>query len=327
MSFTEYRNKFFLFNILILSMMKYNKHLKLFLTLLIIWGAQNKLYGQIEKTNLTEKDSVYLITLNDGGEIIGKIISDDGREITIVNSKNEKTIIPKYVIKSKEMMTNKNNSSSGLVYPNPHPSRYVFSPSALPLKKGEGYINAFYFLIWQAQYGITENFSLGLTTSWFLVPTFLNAKYTIALSEDLNIAVGGQFGKLYMSDDNSVALGFGTITYGTPESNISLNAGYGSYANNGISILTLSGTQRIGKSASILGEVWYCQPNSADPFMMGGPAFRFYGGRKATFDIAITAIGFKKRNIDYDPWSNTFTESYEWKTYYPIPILSISYKI
>jgi len=280
------------------------------------------------------KDTIYMITTNDGGEFVGKIISDDGREVVIVDKSKGKIILPKYAIKSMEMVKQSNVVGNMIVHANPHPSRYLFSPSAIALKKGEGYMNWFYFLLFQMQYGITENFSAGITTSWFLAPTLLNLKYTVPVSDELCFAVGGQVGKLYILDTNLVSLGFASATYGTSESNVSLNVGYGSYESAGITIASLSGVKRISENASIMGEFWYCQPKNSDPFFMGGPALRLYSGRKATFDIALLALGFKEEvsNNDsyYDPSTgfyrpNTYTK--KWKAYYPLPLLSISYKL
>ncbi len=300
------------------------------MALLVILGffVNSQTIAQTEnnRSDTDSPDTTYIITTNDGGEFIGRILSDDGREVVITTSKQGKIILPKYVIKSMEVVSKSNYVGNMAVVPNPHPSRYVFAPSAFALKKGEGYVNAFYFFIWQAQYGITDNFSLGLTTSWLLAPTFLNAKYTIPVDENLTFAIGGQVGKLYITDENSVALGFGTLTYGNTEANISVNMGYGAYANSGMFIATASANKRLGKSASFMAEFWYCQPNNSQPFMMGGPALRLYSGRKATFDIAVTAIAFKERYYNYYyPGNGSFEE--HWNAYYPIPMLSISYKL
>ena len=305
------------------------KTIVLFAFIFCLASESNAQSDRIQNT-----DTIYMITTNDGGEFVGKIISDDGREVVIMDKAKGKIILPKYAIKSMEMVKQSNVIGNDFVHANPHPSRYLFSPSAIALKKGEGYMNWFYFLLFQVQYGITENFSAGITTSWFLAPTLLNLKYTVPVSDELCFAVGGQVGKLYILDDNLVSLGFASGTYGTSESNVSLNVGYGSYESSGITIASLSGVKRIGENASVMGEFWYCQPKNSDPFFMGGPALRLYSGRKATFDIALLALGFKEEvsNNDsyYDPSTGFYrpsTYTKKWKAYYPLPLLSISYKL
>ena len=315
---------------------KYIKHtIKCLFLFTFIFCLSSTAKAQTE--TMPKKDTLYMITTNDGGEFVGTIIGDDGREMVIIDKAKGKVIIPKYAIKSMEIVTQKNVVGTNIVHPNPHPSRYLFSPSAIALKKGEGYMNWFYFLIFQMQYGITENFSAGITTSWLLAPTMLNLKYTIPVNDNFKLAVGGQVGKLAIWDDQAAAVGFATGTYGTNESNVSLNVGYGAYDNEGISIATLSGVHRIGENASIMGEFWYCQPNAGSPFFMGGPAFRLYSGRKATFDVALLAWGFQDDVYTltsggyYDAngnWvSSTYTKTKKWRAYYPLPLLSISYKL
>jgi len=286
---------------------KFKQALKTILVSMILFCLFSD--SQAQSDPISRKDTMYMITTNDGGEFVGKIISDDSREVVIIDRTKGKLILPKYSIKLMEMVKQSNLVGNMIVHANPHPSRYLFTPSAIALKRGEGYMNWFYFLIFQMQYGITDNFSMGITTSWILSPTMINLKYTVPVSDELCFAIGGQIGKLTIWDDNSVALGFASSTIGTAESNVSLNVGYGSYMRDGITIATLSGVQRISENASIMGEFWYCQPNNGTPFFMGGPAFRIYSGRKSTYDIALLAIG----NKSFQLW--------------PLPLLSISYKI
>jgi hypothetical protein len=315
---------------------KTNQIVKTILLFTIFFFLSTATMAQTETT--PKNDTLYMITTNDGGEFVGKVISDDGREVVITDRTKGKVIIPKYAIKNMEKVNQSNVVGNKIVHANPHPSRYLFSPSAIALKKGEGYMNWFYFLLFQMQYGITDNFSAGITTSWLLAPTMLNLKYTAPLADNFSVAVGGQVGKLWITDDNVVSLGFASATYGTSESNVSLNVGYGSYDRDGITIATLSGVHRIGENASVMGEFWYCQPTGGNPFFMGGPALRLYSGRKATFDIALLVLGFQddfyNYNGDgyYDPNTGnykpgTYTKTTRWQTYYPLPLLSISYKL
>lgn len=308
----------------------FNQALKTILLLTIFFCQFSGTKAQTE--TIPNKDTLYMITTNDGGEFVGKIISDDGREVVIIDRTKGKVILPKYAIKTTELVNQSNLVGNKIVHANPHPSRYLFTPSAIALKQGEGYMNWFYFLIFQMQYGITDNFSAGITTSWFLAPTMLNLKYTVPVTDNFCLAVGGQVGKLAIWDDKVVTVGFASGTLGTAESNVSLNVGYGSYKHEGITIATLSGVHRIGENASVMGEFWYCQPKGGTPFFMGGPALRLYSGRKATFDIALLALGFKETNSN-DHWDDTKgqyvagTPTTKWRAYYPLPLLSISYKL
>ena len=74
-------------------------------------------------------------------------------------------------------------------FPNLHDSRYFFSPSAFGLAQGEGYYGHSYWMIWQAQYGITDELSLGAGTTLWGFPSTLNAKYSFNIKEDINAEI------------------------------------------------------------------------------------------------------------------------------------------
>ena len=73
---------------------------------------------------------------------------------------------------------------------NYHVNRYVFSPSAFGLKKGDYYYNAYYFLMHDIQYGISENFSMGIGTTIAFVPIYFMPTYTKSINEKSAFAVG-----------------------------------------------------------------------------------------------------------------------------------------
>ena len=72
-------------------------------------------------------------------------------------------------------------------FPNLHETRYFFSPSAFGLEKGEGYFGHSYWLLWQAQYGITDELSIGGGTTFWGFPATLNAKYSFNINKDFNL--------------------------------------------------------------------------------------------------------------------------------------------
>ena len=88
-----------------------------------------------------KKENLVLIIKNSGGEYIGEIISDDGREILLITKTIGKIYINKSEISSiskveENLKTNKNGEfrASG-----PFTTRYYFTNNALPIKKNENY--------------------------------------------------------------------------------------------------------------------------------------------------------------------------------------------
>lgn len=256
----------------------------------------------------TVSDSALIIlSTNSGEHFAGYIVSEDPREVTIKLQNGKLLSIPAYTIKSIKPATRENIIGGKVVYPNPHPSRYFYTPSALPMDKGEVYIQTVYGAVYQVQFGITDRFSLGATTTIVGTPLALTTKYSIPVDEKNTFAVGGLAGFVGWGSRVSLGIGFGTYTYGTKESNITLGAGLGwvrdgDVANYGptgerispfsettsTGIFSIAGNKRLSRNLSIMGEFWYV-PESR--IFFGGPCFRLYNNKKSTFDLGIWTIG------------------------------------
>jgi len=257
----------------------------------------------------TQKD--YVVELNNNTIITGKKVSDDGREVGIITVDKGLILIPKYQIKSITVAVNMPTVGGRKVFPNPHPSRYFYSPSGLPIKKGEGYFQSIYYLAFQGQYAITDNWSIGATSTLWASPLLLNVKYTNTLlkstdgKRNLYLATGVQAGSMtYINPGTWLGVGYVGLTYGNAESNITINGGAlglsymdfdGSYdpvtqrfvttefrTTEKRPAISVSWNQRVSSTACFMGEVWY-----VGNLIVGGPGMRFYAGRKNTIDVAI----------------------------------------
>ncbi|MBN1115915.1 MAG: hypothetical protein JXA77_01830 [Bacteroidales bacterium] len=108
---------------------------------------------------------------------------------------------------------------------NQHTSRYFFTPSAFNLQEGELYYNSLYFLIHDAQYGISNNFSIGLGTTVMGFPFYLTPKLTLFHNDKIGVAVGDimMLGTWGISFFGNIA--YGVVTLGDQYNNISFGAG------------------------------------------------------------------------------------------------------
>jgi len=109
---------------------------------------------------------------------------------------------------------------------NEHDSRYFFAPSAFNLKKGELYYNAVYFVLHDIQYGITDNFSMGIGTSIAGLPIYLTPKLSFHLNEKNSLGIGdlpmfGTWGTDFMGN-----LAYGVYTHGDINGNFTIGAGH-----------------------------------------------------------------------------------------------------
>ncbi len=258
--------------------------------------------------------SLYIIKTNDGNSIIGKILEENPRETTIKLQDNRVVILPSYIIVSRSKVSTENMIKGRVFLPNPHPSRYFYTPTALPMKKDEIYIQSIYFLTAQVQYGITDNWSLGIATTLAAIPMFISSKYSYKIMDKHHVAIGGQIGNLtYVEPNTYLGIGFGCYTYGNAESNITLAAGYSVYSEKGYftsgyypdgtggyitkytdrrvskysPAISISGSRRISNSLAFMGEFWVLPETNT---VFGGPFLRMFFNKTATYDMGLVYI-------------------------------------
>jgi|GEM_PF-1382112 len=257
----------------------------------------------IDSLNTADTTLKYVVVeLENNTSITGKKVSDDGREIGIMTVDKGLILIPKYQIRTITVSATMPTVGGKRVFPNPHPSRYFYSPSGIPLKKGEGYIQAIYFLAYQGQYALTDHFSIGITSTLWASPFLVNMKYTNTLhksadgKKNIYLATGIQAGSLtYIDPGTYLGIGYAGLTFGNAESNITINGGvlgesyigYSYYYDEGrendfLPAISLCWNQRVNSNLSFMGEVWLLGNT-----IVGGPGMRFYSGRKNTIDFAI----------------------------------------
>lgn len=175
----------------------------------------------------TTQDStkLFLVTKNDGIEFLGVILTSDAREVLIRTEKIGDVYVPKHEIKSiKEVNPKFYSEFTGEEL---FATRYFITTNGLPIKKGENYIQ------WNVygpdfQFGIADNFGVGVMTSWAAIPIIANAKYSIKLSEKTSMALGALAGTgSWALPDFGLALPFASFTFGNRRNNINFSAGYG----------------------------------------------------------------------------------------------------
>jgi hypothetical protein len=293
-------------------------------------------YNQNIGETTISNDSIYVIELNDGTLISGNMVSEDNREIVVLTENKGQIILPKYTIKSRRLALKTDYLDSKLIHKNPHPSRYFYSPSAFPLEKNTGYFNLTYFSVMQVQYGLTDEFSVGVSSTFLLMPLLINAKWSEKIDDNLYVSFGGQLGRLWWTSESPiVGLGFGNVTYGNPEQNVSLNVGYGFLSeegeNSGLFMGSVCGNKRISDKVSLMLDLFYLN-DGVSPVVLGGPGIRIYSGKRVAWDIGIMAFSYSETYENYD-W-NPNTQEYELissekrqATYFPIPFFGITYKL
>lgn len=116
-----------------------------------------------------------------------------------------------------------------------HRTRYLYSPSGMMLKKGEGYVSVKELIFTSMGYGLTDNISIvvgGAMPLWLVtVPNIIGGvKVGGSPTDWLHLSAGGEVFAMpgYLSGRyvDFGGLVFGNATIGDPSAHLTLNAGY-----------------------------------------------------------------------------------------------------
>jgi len=257
---------------------------KTILTIIILLLTISSLFSQ---TN--EVGKKYIYEFRDGTTIIGTFEREEHGNIYIKDLEDKETYLPRVMVAQTHEVTDDNLKDGEYWFPNLHDTRYFFSPSAFGLEEGEGYFGHSYWMLWQAQYGISDNFSIGGGTTPWGLPATLNGKFSFNIKNDINMAMGWFWvGDLFGWTDGDMGsllnMPYAVITKGSKENNITLGASYNfatpfDETGSGISserlVLNAGGTYRLGRRFSFVFEAWLLNPGE-DMEIMGGPGIRYF---------------------------------------------------
>jgi hypothetical protein len=217
------------------------------------------LFAQENPKDTTKYNTVklYKVTLNSGKVYIGNIISKDAKEVLIETKEVGEVLIPKYEISLIEEIPANELGVDGIYRPSEtFATRYFITTNGLPIKKGESYIQ------WNLygpdfQFGVSDNFGIGVMTTWLGVPIIAQGKYSIKLGENVHLGIGGLLGTgSWIASDFGLALPFSSFTVGDRRSNITFSAGYGSVwsdgQTSGRALLSLAGMTKVSNKVSIV---------------------------------------------------------------------------
>ena len=201
---------------------------------LVLLSLLLMLHGELMAQEPFHPDTVdYRIVKTDGGELVGRILKEDERELTVRTNDGRMIVVPQYVIREIKAVNREELSEKGeFIGEDRFATRYFITTNGLPLKKGEHYIQ------WNLfgpdfQFAVTDRLGLGIMTTWLAIPIIGTAKYSIPLKNNFQMALGTMIGTsswitLLGSDANAGgALPFASLSYGTRRANIAASGGYG----------------------------------------------------------------------------------------------------
>lgn len=151
-------------------------------------------------------------------------------------------------------------------------NRLFFQPTARNLRRGEGSVQSINLVLLGGNYGITDNFSVGLLTS--VVPGVSPSEQFIAFTPKAAARLSEQWhvgaGALYLrAAGESAGILFGNATYGSADDNLSLGLGYGFVSGEigSTPVVQLGGQKRVSRRISLISENYLIADSEAG---MGG---------------------------------------------------------
>ncbi|MBC8089857.1 MAG: hypothetical protein H7Z40_21565 [Phycisphaerae bacterium] len=273
------------------------------LMVLFAWMPARPVHAQrvaLDSVRLNDSTIVHELTLTDGSRIVGRIQRVTADSVRIASSVANITVARRTVQSVSERAASALRGGS-LWWENPHPTRLLFAPTAIALRRGDAYVADFWIFFVSAAVGVTDRLTIGGGST--LVPGldfnqnifYLLPKLTVVKTPKFNLALGALAAHLGLgksdiygnAESRSLGVLYGVATAGSRESNLSLGAGWG-YAEDKISnrpVLTIGGQHRVGKRVALISENWIL------PFEGNGSGFISYGVRllaeKVSIDLAL----------------------------------------
>lgn len=242
-----------------------------------------------DETDSSKIKRLALVTMKNGDEYTVVITQRDSVQLTITSNGVEIRLNVQQIKKTEYYDTNEE-----FTYPNPHPSRYFFCPSAIPLASGTGYYRNLMLTTISVFFGIGNHFTLGigmeLISSLFGRPTFfISPKWATKVAKNFHLGFGALgIALLNRSFGNRMnGIGFALATYGTNDDHMTMGIGItnraGEFGKN--PAFTFSGQVRAGNNIGIMTENYFFISENQKNYL------GIYGvrlmSRKNAFDIGL----------------------------------------
>jgi hypothetical protein len=232
------------------------------------------------------------LSLKDGSQLLGRIISVDSTTIQFESSLGVSTI-PIDSIESVREEEPGHVRLGRYYFPNPNQTRLIFAPTGRQLKQGEGYFSDYWVFFPGVSVGLTNRFTMGGGVS--ILPGlsfdeqlyYVTPKIGIVQQPNFNAAVGALF--VHQGFDeatNNAGVVYGIGTWGSTDNSFTAGLGYG-FVDAEMSdrpVFMLGGEARGAPRISFVTEN-YVFPGGTI-VIMGGIRFM---GRDMSVDLAIAS--------------------------------------
>ncbi len=262
------------------------------------------LHNSFAQTDSNSVRPTTKITLRDGSEIVGSIISEDSLVITFKTPTNISMVIPKNQIKFMEKLSGE-MANGEYVRVDPNTTRLFFAPTGRTLPAGMGYFSDYELFFPFIGIGITDYITLagGMSLAPGATEQLLYFAPKIRFIQLDNFDASG--GVLYINStsfsSDAVGIVYGVGTVKLPRADITGGIGWG-FSKGDLSnkpIIMLGGEFSVSGSMKFITENWF--PVGADVSIISF-GIRFYGERLAADLAFMRPLNGWSSGFPFFPW-------------------------
>jgi len=252
-----------------------------------------------------EKDQRVIVTMKNGAVYTGSVEDETETELSLLTD-NAKITLKKEEFKKVEL----DDYKGDFLFRNSHSTRYFYSPSAIPLKKGEGYYQNMMLVGNVANVGITNNFSIGGGFEFISLVSEIDPIFTITPKFGFKVANNVHLGlgvRVISFDGDFITSPYAAVTLGHSETNVSIvtgaNVSFDAGQDTSFGPTVMSASHRVSNRISLMTENWFWnRKNNAVGDMLdiktvhlGMHGMRLHT-RKSTFDFGVMTTNLLNDN-------------------------------
>lgn len=255
--------------------------------------AQEPVAASVQDTT-----KMYIVTKNDGTEFIGHILNQDAREVLIRTTDLGEIYIPKHEIKSVREISSKEMKGGQFTEGSIFYTRYFVTTNGLSMNKGDDYVLLNYYGP-DFQFCVADNLSLGVMTSWFVIPIIGSVKYSVNLGGNSHLGLGVLAGTAGWVKLGALGvLPYASFTVGDMKTNLTFSGGFASITDgeghsSSAPLFSIAGTGKLGKKISFVGDSFIYTKNH--PFAIIIPGLRFSLSSKSSFQFGFGGVVYENK--------------------------------
>lgn len=228
----------------------------------------------------------------DDGRYVGILLSADEREVLLDSTAIGSVMIPRTLVRSITPAAGQASQQRATAAQSlPFSSRYFITTNGFPIGDDGAYI-LFTTFGPDFQFAPAENLSVGILTTYIGSPILGSIKATTRITDNVNAAAGALIGwNGWIPEFIFFALPYGSVTFGTRASNVTLSTGYGyvSYDGDdgGRAMFSVAGqTHAWSKVSLMFDSIILSAGSNTSMLVFGMPGMRIATGRNSAFQVA-----------------------------------------